>query len=52
MQKKVDKKFSAAWSSLPVLPFWLAADYDYILDSLAEYKYSEEKLSVLEKPYL
>jgi hypothetical protein len=46
MQKKVDKKFSAAWSSLPVFPFWLAADYDCILDCLAECKNSE-KLSVL-----
>jgi hypothetical protein len=52
MQKKVDKKFSVAWSSLPVFPFWLAADYDCIPDCLAECKNSEKKLSVLEKPQL
>jgi hypothetical protein len=39
--KKVDKKFSAAWSSLTVIRFWLAADYDCILDCLAECKKSE-----------
>jgi hypothetical protein len=52
MQKKVDKKFSAAWSSLPIFQFWLAADYDYILGCLAECKKSEKKLSVLEKSHL
>jgi hypothetical protein len=49
--KKVDKKFSAVWSSPPVFPFWLAADYDCILDCLAECKNSENLL-VLEKPHL
>jgi hypothetical protein len=49
---KVDKKLSAAWSSLPVFPFWLATDYYCILDCLAECENSEEKLSVLEKPHL
>jgi hypothetical protein len=52
-KKKVDKKFSAAWSSLPVFRFWLAAvDYDCILGCLAEYKKTERKLSVLENPHL
>jgi hypothetical protein len=52
MQKKVDKKFSAAWSSLLVFQFWLAADYDCIFGCLAECKKSKNKLSVLEKPHL
>jgi hypothetical protein len=33
--KKVDKKFSAAWSSLPVFRFWLAADCGCIIGCLA-----------------
>jgi hypothetical protein len=48
-KKKVDKKFSAAWSGLPVVRFWLAADYDCILGCLAECKKSEKKFSILEK---
>jgi hypothetical protein len=43
-KKKVEKKFSAAWSSLPVLRFWLAADYDCILGCRKQK--SEKKLSV------
>jgi hypothetical protein len=48
MQKKVDKMFSAAWSSLPVFRFWSVADNYCILGCLAECK-KNEKFSVLKK---